>query len=117
MTDISALFRLDGQTALVTGASRGLGKAIALALASSGARVICSSSTVEGAADTVAAIQAQGGEAIAVAADLADEASVRALAAAAIARPRSATTFSPSAASIAPAATSAAYEPSECPRK
>ena len=33
MTDISALFRLDGQTALVTGASRGLGKAIALALA------------------------------------------------------------------------------------
>ena len=84
MSDMSTLFRLDGQTALVTGASRGLGKAIALALASSGARVICSSSTTEGAADTVAAIQALGGQAIAVAADLADETSVRALAAAAI---------------------------------
>lgn len=84
MIEMSALFSLKGQTALVTGASRGLGKAIAIALASSGARVICSSSTVAGAADTVAAIQAQGGEAMAVAADLADEASVRALAKAAI---------------------------------
>jgi 2-dehydro-3-deoxy-D-gluconate 5-dehydrogenase len=84
MTDLSTLFTLHGQIALVTGASRGLGKAIALALAGSGAKVICSSSTLTGAADTVAAIEAQGGEAIAVAADLADETSVRALAAAAI---------------------------------
>jgi 2-dehydro-3-deoxy-D-gluconate 5-dehydrogenase len=84
MSDLSTLFSLNGQIALVTGASRGLGKAIALALAGSGAKVICSSSTLTGAADTVAAIEAQGGEAIAVAADLADETSVRALATAAI---------------------------------
>lgn len=84
MNQIAQLFNLSGQTALVTGASRGLGKAIALALAQAGAKVVCSSSKAEGAADTVAAIQASGGQAIAVAADLADSHSVQALAAQAI---------------------------------
>lgn len=84
MTDISGLFRLDGKTALVTGASRGLGKAIALALASSGARVICASSTETGAAQTVAEIAAAGGQALALGADLASQPSVRQLAASAL---------------------------------
>ncbi len=69
---MSALFSLKGQRALVTGASRGLGKAIALALAQAGASVICCSSALEGAGKTVAEIEAQGGEAYALAADLSD---------------------------------------------
>ena len=66
---MSALFSLQGQRALVTGASRGLGKAIAQALAQAGALVICSSSQLDGANKTVAEIQAQGGQAAALAAD------------------------------------------------
>lgn len=46
---MSALFSLKGQRALVTGASRGLGKAIAHALAQAGASVICCSSQSDGA--------------------------------------------------------------------
>ncbi|MCZ8271992.1 MAG: SDR family NAD(P)-dependent oxidoreductase [Beijerinckiaceae bacterium] len=40
MENPTTLFRLDGRTALVTGASRGLGKTIASALGSAGAQVI-----------------------------------------------------------------------------
>lgn len=80
---MSALFSLQGKTALVTGASRGLGQAIAIALAAAGARVLCASSSAAGSYETVTAIQQQGGEGLALAADLSDEAAVRALAAAA----------------------------------
>ncbi len=76
----SALFDLTGQVALVTGASRGLGKAIACALAQAGAKVICASSQFAGAAATAAELQEQGFQATALGADLADEASVRQLA-------------------------------------
>jgi len=76
----SALFDLTGQVALVTGASRGLGKAIASALAQAGAEVICASSQLAGAASTAAELKAQGYQTLALAADLADEASVRQLA-------------------------------------
>jgi 2-deoxy-D-gluconate 3-dehydrogenase len=69
---MSALFSLKGRRALVTGASRGLGKAIALALAQAGASIICCSSSVDSASKTAAEIQAQGGEAYALAADLSD---------------------------------------------
>ncbi len=41
------LFRLDGKTALVTGAKRGIGKAMAVALAQAGADVIGVSATLE----------------------------------------------------------------------
>lgn len=67
---ISQLFNLGGKTALVTGASRGLGQAIALALAEAGARVLCASSRAGGADDTVKLILDAGGHAEAFAADL-----------------------------------------------
>ncbi|MDB5496559.1 MAG: putative oxidoreductase [Phenylobacterium sp.] len=65
MTDLS------GKTALVTGASRGIGRATALALAKAGARVIVHYSRgVQEAEALVAEIRASGGAADAVAADL-----------------------------------------------
>jgi NAD(P)-dependent dehydrogenase (short-subunit alcohol dehydrogenase family) len=78
---VSARGLLAGRGALVTGGGRGIGAAIAGALADAGARVIVaarSASEVEGVA---AALRAAGAQAWAVSADVTDEASVRALAA------------------------------------
>jgi 3-oxoacyl-[acyl-carrier protein] reductase len=62
---------LSGKTALVTGASRGIGRASALALAAAGAQVLVHySSSPEQAEETVAAIRANGGRAEAVRADM-----------------------------------------------
>ena len=56
--------KLDGRVALITGASRGLGKAMAIAFAGEGAAVAVGyNSSAEGAADTVATIRGGGGEA------------------------------------------------------
>ena len=69
-----------GQTALVTGASRGLGKAIALRLARDGAAVAVNYRTRGGDAETVVdQIRAAGGRAIAAQADIGDPAQVRAM--------------------------------------
>ncbi|MFT5382440.1 MAG: 2-deoxy-D-gluconate 3-dehydrogenase, partial [Alteromonas macleodii] len=65
-------FSLEGKTALVTGASRGIGQALALALDTSGAFVICASSRPGGCDETLRKIQSEGGQAIALDADLAD---------------------------------------------
>jgi 3-oxoacyl-[acyl-carrier protein] reductase len=72
--------RLDGKVALVTGASRGIGKAIALALAEQGARVAVNYVSRAGAGDAVAAaITANGGKAVAVQADVSARAAVEAM--------------------------------------
>jgi 2-deoxy-D-gluconate 3-dehydrogenase len=84
-SSISQLFNLDGKTALVTGASRGLGQAIAEALAAAGARVICASSSAGGADETVRHIVSSGGDALALAADLASPEAVVQLATQALA--------------------------------
>lgn len=64
---------LDGRVAVVTGSSRGIGKATALALAEQGAMVTINYLTHEMEANSVAAeIQARGGSAIVIRADVAD---------------------------------------------
>jgi 2-dehydro-3-deoxy-D-gluconate 5-dehydrogenase len=65
-------FSLLGKRALVTGASRGLGAAMALALAEAGADVVCASSRPSGAGATASAIRALGRNAWTVHADLAN---------------------------------------------
>jgi len=65
-----ALFSLEGSNALVTGASRGLGRAIAIALADAGANVGCVSSTAGGAEETASLIRLCGRKAWEFAADL-----------------------------------------------
>ncbi len=64
---------LQGKVAVVTGASRGIGRAIALELARRGASVVVNyRSSVDAANHVVAAIEGQGGQAVAVQADVGD---------------------------------------------
>lgn len=72
MSALETMFSLAEQTALVTGASRGIGRAIAIGLAHAGANVVCHSSREDGAAETAATISAMGRRSWCVAADLAD---------------------------------------------
>ena len=65
---------LDGQTALVTGGGRGIGRAIALALGEAGAEVVVNYSSSDAAAeDVVATITAAGGKAYALQANVSIE--------------------------------------------
>lgn len=70
-------FRLDGKTVLVTGASGGLGQHFAQMLASAGARVAVAARRTDKLQSVVDSITRSGGEARAVALDVADAASVR----------------------------------------
>lgn len=63
--------KLDGKVALITGSGRGIGRAIALKLASEGARIVVNDLDAEPAEETVQAIRAAGGQAVACAGSVA----------------------------------------------
>ena len=70
-----------GKTAIVTGAATGIGAATATLLAARGARVLAAGLQPDELRETVAAIEADGGEALAIEADLSDPAQIEAVAA------------------------------------
>ncbi|HZF74399.1 MAG TPA: SDR family oxidoreductase [Acetobacteraceae bacterium] len=81
-----SLFDLSGQVAIVTGASRGIGRAIALRMAQHGARVAVSSRKLDACQAVVEEIEAAGGQAFAQACNIGRKEELRALVDAALAR-------------------------------
>ncbi len=80
---MTSLFDLSGKVAIVTGASRGIGQAIAERLAEAGAKVVLSSRKQDGLDPVAEDIRAKGGEALAVAAHNGSKEALQALAQAA----------------------------------
>jgi NAD(P)-dependent dehydrogenase (short-subunit alcohol dehydrogenase family) len=76
--------RLEGKVAIVTGATKGIGRVIAATMAAEGARVVLAGRTVKRGEEMVAAIQSAGGEALFVPTDVSDENDVRAAVQAAV---------------------------------
>lgn len=77
---IAENFRLDGKVAIVTGASKGIGKYIALALAQQGAKVVVSSRKLDAVSAVADEFKAQGLEAIGIPCHMGDDAQVKSLA-------------------------------------
>ncbi len=73
-----SLFDLSGRTALVSGASRGIGESIARLLAAHGAHVVCTSRKLEGCEQVAASIREDGGSAQAMAMHVGDPAAIEA---------------------------------------
>ncbi|MBN9490102.1 MAG: SDR family oxidoreductase [Alphaproteobacteria bacterium] len=71
------LFSMKNRVVLLTGASRGLGRDMALTLAEAGATVLCAGRTVKALEATAKAIRRKGGKADVVPLDVTDEAAVR----------------------------------------
>ena len=71
--------QLNGKVVLVTGAGSGIGRAVALAAAREGARVVVSDIAVEGGEETVRAIGDAGGEAVFIGADVSSASEVESL--------------------------------------
>lgn len=78
--------RFAGQVALITGSTRGLGKAVALALAAEGATVVVNSRKEPDCSAVVGEIEAAGGRAVGMAADVSDLGQIRDLVETTIAR-------------------------------
>ncbi|MGV8961360.1 MAG: 7-alpha-hydroxysteroid dehydrogenase [Stenotrophomonas sp.] len=74
-----AVFRLDGQVAVITGAGAGIGRAIAETLAGAGAAVVVSDRDVQAAESVAEAIVANGGQAAAIPCDVTKEDDLAAL--------------------------------------
>ena len=77
---MTALFDLTGKVAIVTGSSRGIGRAIAEELAAHGATVVISSRKQDACEEVAEAINASGGKAIAIAASISDKEALKELA-------------------------------------
>ena len=76
---MSELFDLQGRVAIVTGASRGIGRSVAEELAKAGANVALSSRKQAALDEVAAAIQSSGGETVGIAAHSGDKAALHAL--------------------------------------
>src|SRR5258707_6089281 len=72
-------FSLQGKIAIITGASRGIGEAIAHTYARAGAKVVLASRKIDGLAAVASAIKDEGGDATAIAAHMGDQNAIRQL--------------------------------------